>query len=409
MNKVTRIAIIATGVVALGTAIVLCSRSQWQPSGTAASSPSPENQTRLTAGARESAAPQLANAPSSKGKRGLSERRKQTASVAVQPAASRRDARPSQAAGGRAREIVQRLSQIEPGPHGFTSEQISEVNRLWQELAEQHASAIPAIREFLDEGVDLIFETMPESETARYVSLRLGLLTTMIQSGGEEGLSVAAETLQTTADPLEIALLSRVLEEQAPGQYRELSLEAARVALAQASRGDWDGQDVSPLFEVIERFGDTKIISDLEKAVKQWNYYATLSLAGLPEGAGIPSLIKLARDPEIRALGQGAYALRPLAQVALQYPDARAALIEQGRANQVPDDAWPAVASALAGASIRFGNELLPHTAAGTGGKETTDQRIALIDQLLAVTSNPAGVQALRDARLSLTIQRSKS
>src|ERR1051325_6042521 len=136
MNKGPRIVIVATGVGALGIAIVLCSRSQWQPSRTAAPSPSPGNPTRLAVAAGESATPQRASAPSAKSKHGVSERRKQATSGAVQPAALRRDAKSSQAAGGRAREIVQRLSQIEPGTRGFTREQITEVNRLWQELAE---------------------------------------------------------------------------------------------------------------------------------------------------------------------------------------------------------------------------------------------------------------------------------
>src|SRR5262249_23728698 len=154
---------------------------------------------------------------------------------------------------------------------------------------------------------------------------------------------------------------------------------------------------VAPLFEVLQKYGDESVVGVLEQAVSRWKYPATLVLAGMPDGAGIPALIRLAQDPAIRESGIGDYALRPLAQAAVQYPEARAALVDQARLNQIPDSAWPTLAASLTGNYIQYGNQLFSSTAPRIVW--TSDQvnlRVAIIDQLAAVTSNPAAQQALQ-------------
>src|SRR5437773_1264120 len=127
---------------------------------------------------------------------------------------------------------------------------------------------------------------------------------------------------------------------------------------------------------------------------------ATLVLAGMPDGAGIPALIRLAQDPAIRESGTGDYALRPLAQAAMQYPEARAALVDQARLNQIPETAWPTLAASLTGNYIQYGSELFSSTAPRiVWTSDQINQRIAIVDQLLAVTSSGAGKQALLQAR----------
>jgi hypothetical protein len=144
--------------------------------------------------------------------------------------------------------------------------------------------------------------------------------------------------LQTTADPFEIALLSRYLEQQAPGRYRDLELTAARETLALAASGQVRIGDVSALFELLQAYGDENIVPSLEKAVSRWNCYATLALAGLPNGVGIPTLIKLAQDSSVGAIGAGDFTLRPLAQVPCNIP-MQSALLDAARQNQIPDAA----------------------------------------------------------------------
>jgi len=94
----------------------------------------------------------------------------------------------------------------------------------------------------------------------------------------------------------------------------------------------------------------------------------------------------------------------------MQYPEARAALLDQARLNQIPDRAWPTVAASLGGNYIQYGNQIFGSTAPPVvWNSDQINQRIGLIDQLLGATSSSAGRQALQNARaglLSRTAQR---
>jgi len=61
-------------------------------------------------------------------------------------------------------------------------------------------------------------------------------------------------------------------------------VSAASEALAQAITGQWDGRSLAPLFELLQKYGDQSVAGVLEAAAGKWNYYATLALAGLPDG-----------------------------------------------------------------------------------------------------------------------------
>jgi hypothetical protein len=62
--------------------------------------------------------------------------------------------------------------------------------------------------------------------------------------------------LQTTAEPNEVGELARDLEAQAPGQYRDQILQAAREALDMAHNGQL-GKDIErgPLYRVFQSLG----------------------------------------------------------------------------------------------------------------------------------------------------------
>jgi len=302
-----------------------------------------------------------------------------------------------------ARDALTRVLQMDYSQRALTSEQAGQINEWLRQLAAQGPAAVSSIREFLSTHEDINFDALKGGEFVEFGTLRQAVLDALDQIGGEAGVQLAAETLQSTTDPLELALLTSTLERWAPGQYRETAFSVARATLALAASGQLDGRDVSPIFEMFQQFGDSSVVADLEKAVQQWNYYATLALAGLPEGAGIPALINLAQDPNIGAIGPGDFALRPLTQVALQYPEARAALIQQAGSNQIPDTAWPNVTASLAGAHIQYVRPIFGSSvqSAQWTEREVRD-RLALVDEMLRVTANPAGYQMLQKARQSL-------
>src|SRR6185436_17501699 len=153
-------------------------------------------------------------------------------------------------------------------------------------------------------------------------SLRVMAISALEAIGGPEAVDTAVETLKGSSEPLEIAILSRALEKMEPSEHREEELTRARDLLAKASSEDVAGMNTTPLFELLQKYGDERVAPDLEKSVSKWNYYATLALAGLPDGAGVPSLIRLSQDPAVLAIGKGDVALRALAQVSLTYPEA---------------------------------------------------------------------------------------
>ena len=326
-----------------------------------------------------------------------------------------------------ARQLFPGLSNLDLSHGPVTREQAAQLKQGFQALTAQGAGALPAIRRFLEQNVDVSFGK-DGAESAGVPSLRAGLLESLRQIGGPEALTASRQVLQTTADPLEIALVARELEETAPGQYRQDSLDAARLALAQAAEGKLELKDPSLLFQVLQDYGDATVVADLEKLVPQWNYYATLALAGLPSGEGIPALVRIAQDAASAETGRYKLALLMLAQVSSQYPAAGAALVDMARQGQIPDDAWRQLVAGFGNRQYQFARQLPQNTlppgalaetgASGMGATiqtfysaplppdaaaASTSQRLALIDHLLTATSNQAAVQALQQARARLS------
>jgi hypothetical protein len=308
-----------------------------------------------------------------------------------------------------AEDALAKLSQFTPGQGPLTQKQAAQINAWLGQLTAQGAAAIPAIQKFLASNQDLNFDAIEGGQQVEVPTLRLGLIGALQEIGGPEAVQASAEVLQATTNPLELAVLTQTLEQQAPGQYRAQELTAALNALQLASGDQWTGGDVSSVFELLQHYGDASVVPALEQAATKWNYYATLALAGLPNGAGIPALVTLAQDPSVSSLGNGDFALRPLAQVALQYPEAAQALVNMARQNQIPETAWPTVIASLSGNYIQYGNELFGSTSPPAGWSSVEiDQRITLINQLLGATSNAGTRQALQGAIASLSSRLSR-
>ena len=92
-------------------------------------------------------------------------------------------------------------------------------------------------------------------------SLRLGLVGTLKEIGGPDGEKALAEMLSITARGVEVAYLARVLEEIAPGKYRDAAIAAAKELLMNPPAIDnpnqLDDLSRSYLFGVLEFFHDT--------------------------------------------------------------------------------------------------------------------------------------------------------
>ena len=167
------------------------------------------------------------------------------------------------------------------------------------------------------------------------------------------------------------------------------------------------------------------MLADLETAAGQWTYYAPMALANLPDGAGVPALIGMARNSDNVSKGGYGVVLQVLAQMAAQHPEAGTTLVDLARRGRIPERLWPSLASSLTGEQFYFGTGLLegaPPPGTGTGVKtmhvrfgnqnfhstsqlpawsnEQIRQRLEMIDQLM--NSHAGARQSLQDGRALL-------
>src|SRR6185369_7678562 len=115
-----------------------------------------------------------------------------------------------------AQQLITQMALVDVSRGVLTKEQTDQLNQNLKQLTEQGAMGVPAIREFLEKNQDLSFGDA-NVKSVGYSSLRAGLLDALRQIGGPEAVAVSQQVLQTAADPTEIALLARNLEEAAPG------------------------------------------------------------------------------------------------------------------------------------------------------------------------------------------------
>ena len=327
------------------------------------------------------------------------------------------------------RQLVARLARLDLSDGTITREQAKHWKQQLATLVQKGAAAVPAIREFLALNQELSFKATTGGEFLGQHSLRAAFFDALQQIGGPEAEALMLQTLQTTTLPPEIALLAHQMDQRAPGQYRQEILNAAHEALSMSEKGELPDWDVGPLFQLLQQYGDASTVATLEQFRSQWNYYATMSLAGMPGGEGVPSLVRQAQNAVSGTGTQRELAFQMLAQVSAQYPDAAGALLEQARLNQIPDNAWRRIAAGLAGDQygiglppeinpvtgtlrglrtyhIESGNQNFYSLASGANRPEAeTQRRIALLDQLREMTSNPAAAAALQAARDSLSVR----
>lgn len=320
------------------------------------------------------------------------------------------------------RALVSALANLDLKSAPLTAESAAAWKQTLAQLVQSGAAGLPAIQEFLALNQDINFDAVPGAAgLLGSSSLRLSLLDALGAVNTPEGLALSAQMLQSTTDPREIALLARNLERNAPEQYRETALAAARGAMGEAMAGRLANKDVGPLFDVLARYGGANAVGDFQQAAgSQYKYYATIALADLPEGAGVPALVQLVSDAKSQSVGGRVAALQALAQLSPDYPDAHNALLEQAKQGTIPGATWINIAASLAGEKFAIGNPPAGsnpnlrswHLSYGNQNyfatpapltAEQAQQRLGLLDQYLTLNhNNPIAQTALQDARNKL-------
>ncbi len=343
--------------------------------------------------------------------------------TALQPAQPTPPTTTPPGADPQSKSLVAALARTEQSAGPMTPDEINAWKANLQNLVQQGTSSVPAIAEFLEKNQDTEFG--PGGKTALgYSSARRAMFDALAQIGGPEATGTLTRVLKDSADPREIAALADRLASLSPEEHKPEIIQASREVLGLAASGKLPADtDVGPIFEVLQKYGDQTVLEDLEKGSQQWKYYSAIALGSLPDGAGVPSLIKMASEDT----GGKIPALQILGQLAYDHPDARTALLQQARENKIPANYWPYMIDSLAGrefgylnsdggqtrasnlasdlksTSIKFGNQnyfTIPNPASST--PEFIDQRTALINELKAVTSDPAALSALEQAQTDL-------
>lgn len=207
-----------------------------------------------------------------------------------------------------------------------------------EELMAAGPAALPAIREFLARHEDIDFGSTNQSKGLRFdslpnefvlpPSLRFGLLDVVKQIGGADAEKLLADTLGSTGRGVEVAWLARVLQEMAPGQYRDAALAAARELLLRPPgvnpSSPLDRNDRDNLFGVLTLYGDHSFVSSAQAQLLRADGQVDRSaLRYLQESLGLQSVALVAQmynDPRL----VDPATKEPLARVALNFVGADA-------------------------------------------------------------------------------------
>lgn len=260
----------------------------------------------------------------------------QIVNVPVPPASAPSAAAPASAQLSSA-QIIAKLRALKASSASPTRVLRQTVHGL-EELIAAGPAALPAIREFLARHDDIDFGSTNQGKGLRLdslptefmlpPSLRFGLLDVVKQIGGSDAEKLLAETLASTGRGVELAWLARVLQEMAPGQYRDTALAAARELLlrppAVNPSSPLDRNDRDNLFSVLTLYGDHSFVSSAQAQLLRADGQVDRSaLRYLQESLGPQSVALVAQmynDPRLADPGTK----EPLARVALNFVGADA-------------------------------------------------------------------------------------
>ena len=168
-------------------------------------------------------------------------------------------------------ELLNELVTIQATPGPGQPRAQYRVLALLDQLAQAGPNALPAIRQFLASNRDVAYGGNAGRGGSRNAllppSLRFGLFDVVRQIGGAEAEQVLAESLASTGRGVEVTYLTQLLEELAPGKYRDAALTAARNLLSSGKVSDL--ADRNSLYGVLRQFKDTSYVATAQANLVQ--------------------------------------------------------------------------------------------------------------------------------------------
>ena len=340
--------------------------------------------------------------------------RQQTAAASTYPI------KPSTAA----RDLVDSLVILDTSNGAFGEAQAAAWKENLKRLIQQGDASVPAINEFLQKNTDVQF-SQEIAGALGYSSARMAMIDALMQIGSSHAIGALDSVLQSTEGPQEIAMVTQYLEKTEPGVFLQHAFDAAQRILGNVANGSLANVDVAPLFQVFQQYeyGNAYTVSVLKDSANQWNRYASIALAQLPDEAGVPALVQLATGEVGSSPGARSAALQALTGIASQSAGAREALMGLARQNSLSPRDWEALVPFLAGNQDTFQASALGNPVAGFSPTDIrgtyigsnhqsfwtaplgvmtltqVTQQSAFIDQMLNVATDPAATQALQRAK----------
>jgi hypothetical protein len=305
-------------------------------------------------------------------------------------------------------QLIAEILEISATDGPITPEKAEKFRRDLEELIKQGATSVPAIRELLDKKVEYDFADVSGGEQMGYASLRASLIDALKQIGGPDAQEAMVQVLQTSALPSELLAIANNLDQEAPGQYRDQILNAARESLAIAATNQYANVELGPAFRILQNYGAANTAADDAKN-EPANFNNAINLANMPEGQGLGALVQMAENSS-SASGQ-TIATEMIAQMAGQNSKASDALMQMAQNGQISNGTWEKLAPILGGDQFQIGTGQSPSDPNGsqnpgftiansTTTSDQINQRIALIDKFLSIVpSDSAAAASLRNQR----------
>lgn len=167
-------------------------------------------------------------------------------------------------------DIVARLIELASGPSARTPTGQRQIIYWLEELVGRGQTALPAVSEFLERYEDLEVDPGPfvgrgtrdrlPGDFSTPPSLRFAFFDAVRRIGGAEAERILARALSQTGRGVEVAYLTRILHEMAPGRFRAQALAVAQNLLANSgaisSPGPLDRNHRDYLFAVLAFYKD---------------------------------------------------------------------------------------------------------------------------------------------------------
>jgi hypothetical protein len=319
-----------------------------------------------------------------------------------------------------ARDLVDSLVHFDTEGGVVNEAQAAAWKQNLQRLIQQGDASVPAINEFLEKNTDVPFG-QENSGALGYASARAAMIDALMQIGSSQAISALDSVLQHTEGPQEIAMVTQYLEKNEPGLFLQHAFDAAQRVLGNVANGSLPNMDVAPLFQVFQQYeyGNAYTVSVLKDNAGQWNYYAAIALARLPDETGLPALVQIASGQEGNNPGARTAALQALSGLASQSDNARNALLDLARQNNLSAYDWSALVPFLAGSQMIYQSSTFGNLVSAANPNDLrsifipashqsiftlpmsspTPAQIDFINRLMAVTKDPAGIQALQQSK----------